>query len=347
MGNLPRFVAIALAVGSAALLSTGCRARADATVRLSGADSDQGLIDLTTAPQSQYGGLITQDGVSGYSLWGLLAGSTSATTTTNGSGTITANGGIITTTPVGDNSKNAILRDYVVVTDGGGHQSVVSLGEIDPMFSGTTSSNSDLITFSGSTASLTFLGSGAAGRDLADVTSIQLVAAPALPGPITPAPPSDTVTLSGLVGDPGSYDLSRLQNDFTPVTEIVNGDTYAGVPLWTFLDPSDSDILDQYVVTAGTDGYEVVLSLAELDPSLGGNPSDLLPYADTGGNFPADGVARTLLPSDTPFAHGRWESDLDLVDVEAVPEPGSLGLLLSGLTMLVVGCRNRGGRRRL
>jgi hypothetical protein len=28
-------------------------------------------------------------------------------------------------------------------------------------------------------------------------------------------------------------------------------------------------------------GYEVVLSLAELDPALGGNPGDLLPYADT------------------------------------------------------------------
>jgi hypothetical protein len=27
----------------------------------------------------------------------------------------------------------------------------------------------------------------------------------------------------------------------------------------------------------------------ELDPSLGGNPADLLPYADTGTDFPVDG----------------------------------------------------------
>jgi hypothetical protein len=119
---------------------------------------------------------------------------------------------------------------------------------------------------------------------------------------------------------------------------MTGSNTYTGVPLWTFLSPSDSNSLDQYVITAATDGYEVVLSLAELDPSFGGNPADLLPYADApiGGpsDFPASGVARTILPDDVPFAHGRWESDLVTVDVQAVPEPGSLALLLSGLIAL-------------
>jgi hypothetical protein len=326
MRHLKRLAMIAAAVGSAMPLWAAGSAKADAIVDLSGADSNQGALDL--APGS-------------YSLWGLLGGSTSTTTNTNGSGTTITYGAITTTTPTGDNSKNAILRDYLVLTNSLGQQSVVSLGEIDPMFVGTANSNADEITVSGSTASLTFLGTGASGRDLSNVTSVQLLAAPALPGPITPAPQSTAVTLSGNVGDSGSYNLSQLENDFTPTTESVNGDTYTGVPLWTFLDPSNSDILDQYVVTAGTDGYEVVLSLAELDPSLGGNPGGLLPYADTNGNFPADGVARTILPNDQPFAHGRWESDLVTVEVNAVPEPGSLALLLSGLTAMIVIRRNR------
>jgi len=96
------------------------------------------------------------------------------------------------------------------------------------------------------------------------------------------------------------------------------------VPLWTFLNPKGS-ATSQIVVTQGSDGYEVVLSLAEIDPALGGNPGDLLPYADTGTDFPTDGVARTIFPSDN--RHGRWESNLRLIDVLAVPEPGSLALL--------------------
>jgi hypothetical protein len=62
------------------------------------------------------------------------------------------------------------------------------------------------------------------------------------------------------------------------------GDT--GPPFFSLIDPSDPDILNQYVVTAGTDGYEVLFSLAELDPTYGAstaiNKVELVPYADTG-----------------------------------------------------------------
>jgi hypothetical protein len=123
------------------------------------------------------------------------------------------------------------------------------------------------------------------------------------------------------------------------VKETVSGDTYTGVPLWTFLDSSNSNVPSQIVVTQATDGYEVVLPLAEIDPSLGGNPNDLLPYADTSGDFPGDGVARTIFPSDN--FHGRWESNLDAVQVESVPEPGSLSLLAAAMESVTISNRRR------
>jgi hypothetical protein len=93
------------------------------------------------------------------------------------------------------------------------------------MFSATGASNSDLISFSGATASLTFLGAGASGRDITGVTSIQLLAATAQTAEPDPPPPSTAVSLSGNSGNAGSYDLAQLQSDFAPTVEMVNGDT--------------------------------------------------------------------------------------------------------------------------
>jgi len=109
-------------------------ATADAIITLTGPTSNAGTIDLSMA-DDQLGGLVTVGGVTGYSVWGLL-------------GTVT------TTTPTGDNGKNAILRYYVLATGTNGSQSLISLGEINPTFSG--SANPDLVTFSGNTASLAF-----------------------------------------------------------------------------------------------------------------------------------------------------------------------------------------------
>ncbi len=115
------------------------------------------------------------------------------------------------------------------------------------------------------------------------------------------------------------------------------------------------------MVTQATDGYEVVLSLAELDTgalygatscgtSVNDNVCDLLPYAGSPispatSNFPGSGVARTVLPADS--AHGRWESNLTAVTVQnAIPEPGSM--VLFGMAVLAIGAaRRRFGRSSL
>jgi len=254
------------------------------------------------------------------------SGINSDTTVASGTTLWSLVGGVITSTPAGDNGKNAILHYYVVATGSNGI-SVFSLGEIDPSFGGT--GPAPYVASSGNSYSLIDPAASASGRDVSNLTSLRVLAVPALPQPAVSGP-STSVNLSGLVNNPGSYTLSKLKTSFTPVTETVSGDKYTGVPLWTFINPSSlSNVTSQIVITSGTDGYEVVLSLAELDPNLGGNPNDLLPYADNGGNFPGDGVARTILPLDNK--HGRWESNLSNATVtNAVPEPSTWAMLLLG-----------------
>src|SRR5262249_19973783 len=177
----------------------------------------------------------------------------------------------------------------------------------------------------------------APGRNVSDLISLQLLSVPAQPS--GPGGVSTSITLSGLVTDPGSYTKADLQTDFTPVQELVSGDTYTGVHLWTFLNPSNSNITSQYVVTTGSDGYVVVLSLAELDQSVAGNTANLLPYADTGTDFPGSGVARTIFSNDNK--HGRWVSNLNQITVAAVPEPGSIMLIISWFIGMAL-CWRRG-----
>ena len=325
-----------LAVVLASAMTWGPRAaRADPIIMLSGPTSNAGTIDLSTAPPGPYGGLVTAGGVTGYSLWGLLGGANASNPNSPIYGAIT------TTTPPSDNGKNAILRYYVLATGTNGSQSLISLGEIDPNFSG--SATPDVVTFSGNTASLVFTSSGAAGRNITSLASLQLLSVPSLPL-VANALPSTSVTLAGNVSHPGAYTFQGADpQNVSPITETVNGDTYTGPPFFALIDPSNPNILNQYVVTAGTDGYLVLLSLAELDPAFGAstaiNQLDLVPYADTGGNFPGAALARTILPGDTPFAHGRWVSNLFLIDVAAIPEPATLALLMTALIGMAMAFR--------
>jgi hypothetical protein len=252
-------------------------------------------------------------------------GINSDTTVADGTTLWSLVGGVTSSTPTGDNGKNAILRYYVVASGGGG-TSVFSLGEIDPAFGGT--GVAPIIASNGGSYSLVDPAAGASGRNVPNLTSLQVFAAPALPQGT--GGPSTGINLSGLVTNPGSYTQSTLQTSFAPVQETVSGDKYTGVPLWTFINPSSlAHVTNQIVITSATDGYEVVLSLAELDPNLGGNPNNLLPYADTGTDFPGDGVARTILPLDNK--HGRWVSNLsDVTVADAVPELSTWAMMILG-----------------
>jgi hypothetical protein len=100
-------------------------------------------------------------------------------------------------------------------------------------------------------------------------------------------------------------------------------DTYTGVSLWTLIqdaglltDPSiKNDLLRFGVVATGSDGYRAFISLGEIDPAFG-NQSDLVAYADTGGQLGPggqDGALRLIVPGDQ--AGGRYVSNLTSLQV--------------------------------
>jgi hypothetical protein len=152
----------------------------------------------------------------------------------------------------------------------------------------------------------------------------------ALTGVLHPA----TYTLATLMSLPATTLTATYLAAGAPVT-----DTYTGVSLWTLLstaglitDPTiKNDVLRKYVVAVGSDGYEAIFSLGEIDPFFG-NQMDLVAYADTGGQLGPggpDGFARMVVPGD--MAGGRYVSNLVALAVfdASVPEPTSLVLLIT------------------
>jgi hypothetical protein len=112
------------------------------------------------------------------------------------------------------------------------------------------------------------------------------------------------------------------------------------VSLWTLLTDAGivtnpaikNDILNYYVLATGSDGYEAIFSLGELDPMFGGTGlPDLIAYAVNGGPLGPDGFARVVVPGDN-FG-GRYVSNLVSLEVidAVVPEPGTLLLVVTGL----------------
>jgi hypothetical protein len=247
--------------------------------------------------------VVTSGGLTGVSLWGLLGGAAASSPTSPIYGSIT------TSTPPGHNAKNAILHYYVAGTGTDGSQSVVSGGQIDPSFGATGTPVFVAYQNAGgpqlTTPQFVVLG-GPTGSTITSLASLQLLAFPAM---LTGAGgESTTVTLSGNVTSPAAYTLTMLENNFTPVQQTVSGDTYTGIPLLTFINTTSANINTQIVVGQGTDGYQVVYSLSEL-----ANLNNIIAYAATGTDFPADGVARTILPADN--LHGRFMSNLQSLAV--------------------------------
>ena len=159
------------------------------------------------------------------------------------------------------------------------------------------------------------------------------LAALLLAGAALAAPPSTAVVVIGAVDHPKTFDAAAL-NALPAVTQtdtFASGGTpqthtYTGPTLWNVLNATGiqttpgvkNDILDRYVLATGTDGYRVVFSLGELDPSFG-NRADLVATKETLGGKTAplagDGLARVTAPGDVKG--GRYVANLSSLDVRA------------------------------
>ena len=145
------------------------------------------------------------------------------------------------------------------------------------------------------------------------------------------AAPSSEFSVTGGVTTPAVYDLAKLQARPT-ITQTVGflagstpqTHTYTGATLWGILDSAGiasnpavkNDVLNKYVLATGSDGYQAVFSLGELNPNFGNRP-DLVAYAETlgGASAPlgADGLASVTAPGDV--RGGRYVANLVNLDV--------------------------------
>jgi len=131
-----------------------------------------------------------------------------------------------------------------------------------------------------------------------------------------------SVRLSGAVQAPRTLDLAALKS--LPVTRVeLDGQRHAGVSLWALLNAQGglaipasprNTALGYYVVATGSDGYQAVFSLAELDPGIGERPV-LVAYELDGAPLDRSGMARLVVPGDKK--RGRWVANLSGLEVRA------------------------------
>ncbi len=142
-------------------------------------------------------------------------------------------------------------------------------------------------------------------------------------GPTGPGGYSSQFTVSVPGNAPVSVNLTTLTS-YPSVTETVTylaggipvTGTFTGVPVWNLLSQlgaTQNDILTKYLTATGSDGYNVLFSLAEFDPKLGAPtyPMEaIVAYADSNGQLtaPGSGFARLVIPGDN-FG-GRFVSNL-------------------------------------
>ena len=252
--------------------------------------------------------------------------------------------------------KNGVLRQYALATGSDGYSALFSLGEVNPNFGGVDPQV--LVGYQENGAPLGSTGfarmvaakDNFGGRYVSNLANLRVGSAPSLPS--EGGGETTEFSLSGAVRTPGVFNLSSLQAlpaTTETVTYLAGGGsvtaTFTGVSLWTLLTDADvltdpavkNDILNFYVLATGSDGYEAIFSLGELDPMFGGTGApDLIAYVVDGGPLGPDGFARVVVPGD--IRGGRYVSNLVSLEVidAVVPEPGSLLLIVSALLGLAL-----------
>jgi DMSO/TMAO reductase YedYZ molybdopterin-dependent catalytic subunit len=227
--------------------------------------------------------------------------------------------------------KNDMLRKYVVATGGDNYRALFAMGEVDPDFGNRGNEVVYFETINGANAAppstdgplrVTAPGDVKGGRYVSNLVKLEVHTATST----VTASGGGTSTqfqLLGAITHPATFDLAALQA-LPAVTRTVGGSTYTGVSLWNLLNAAGiqtnasvkNDLLGFYLVATGTDGYRVVISLAELSPDFGNQP-DIVAYAVNGASLSTNGFARLVIPNDVKA--GRYVSNL--IALEVVPAP--------------------------
>lgn len=143
---------------------------------------------------------------------------------------------------------------------------------------------------------------------------------------------ASSFVLTGTVTTSSTYRLADLQalapskanvSYFSGRSGLVT-DSYIGVPLLDLLDAAGivndpvqkNDALRKFVVVTASDCYQVILALAELLPSFGGQQVMIAFASGDGQPLGADeGVARLVVPGDK--AGGRFVSNITRIVIRS------------------------------
>jgi DMSO/TMAO reductase YedYZ molybdopterin-dependent catalytic subunit len=146
---------------------------------------------------------------------------------------------------------------------------------------------------------------------------------------------STQFVISGEVQNPTTYDKATLaalphsKEDVTFLTKTgPQSGSFTGVLLWDLLNKAvvktepGQDGQFQYVEITGTDCYQVVLALGEIDPSFGGEQV-LVADSENGSPLgPDTGFARLIVPGDKFGARDTyWITSIEILSGPPPHEP--------------------------
>jgi DMSO/TMAO reductase YedYZ molybdopterin-dependent catalytic subunit len=227
--------------------------------------------------------------------------------------------------------KNDVLAKYVIATGADNYRSLFAMGEVSPDFGNrgnqvvyaeTVNGVSGALPSTDGPLRVTAPGDVKGGRYVSNLVKLDVRTAvssvTASGGGVT-----TQFQLSGAVSHPASFDLAALQV-LPAVTRTIGTSTYTGVSLWSLINAAGiqtnatikNDLAGFYLIATGSDGYRVVLSLAELSPDFGNQP-DIVAYAMNGAPLVGTGFARLVIPNDGKA--GRYVSNLVALEVVSAP----------------------------
>jgi DMSO/TMAO reductase YedYZ molybdopterin-dependent catalytic subunit len=154
------------------------------------------------------------------------------------------------------------------------------------------------------------------------------------PAPFTavladPPAHSDSIAIKGGVDHPRTIALADLQHEpqttlnvFLHTGHGTLSGSFTGVSLWTLLQEAGvtlaagkkNDVIHHTVTVTGSDGYEAVLSLAEITPEFGGDQAIVAWQQDGKTLDGGDGFARLIIPGDK--AAGRAVGAITTIEVK-------------------------------